>query len=66
MAGLELDVEDAVELADRIRASGVIVRATAQKLVLSPPLVIEEDELDRIVEVIGHELASTPTKAAAA
>jgi PLP-dependent transaminase len=65
MAALELDVEDAVELADRIRAAGVIVRATAQKLVLSPPLVISEDDLDRIVEVIGEELAKTPAKAAA-
>jgi beta-alanine--pyruvate transaminase len=65
MAGLELDVDDAGELADRIRAAGVIVRATGQKLVLSPPLVIEEDDLDRIVEVIGQELALTPAKAAA-
>jgi PLP-dependent transaminase len=65
MAGLELDVADAGELADRIRAAGVIVRATGQKLVLSPPLVIEEADLDRIVEVIGEELARTPVGAAA-
>jgi adenosylmethionine-8-amino-7-oxononanoate aminotransferase len=65
MAGLELDVDDAGELADRIRAAGVIVRATGQRLVLSPPLVIEEDDLDRLVEVIGQELARTPAKAAA-
>jgi len=65
MAGLELDVDDAGELADRIRAAGVIVRATGQKLVLSPPLVIEEHDLDRLVEVIGQELAHTPAKAAA-
>jgi adenosylmethionine-8-amino-7-oxononanoate aminotransferase len=65
MAGLELDVDDAGELADRIRAGGVIVRATGQKLVLSPPLVIEEDDLDRVVEVIGRELAATPARAAA-
>ena len=64
-AGLELDVDDALELADRIRAAGVIVRATGQKLVLSPPLVIEEDDLDRVVEVIGQELARTPAKAVA-
>jgi PLP-dependent transaminase len=65
MAGLELDVEDAAELADRIRAGGVIVRATGQKLVLSPPLVIEERDLDRLIEVIGEELARTPAKAVA-
>ena len=65
MAGLELDVTDAAELSDRVRAAGVIVRATGQKLVLSPPLVIEESDLDRIVEVLGNELAATPAAAAA-
>lgn len=65
MAGLELDLQDAGELADRIRAAGVIVRATGQKLVLSPPLVIAEDDLDRVVDVIGSELARTPARAAA-
>jgi putrescine aminotransferase len=64
MAGLELQVEDALELADRIRAAGVIVRATGQKLVMSPPLVIEEAEIDKIVDVLGKELPAT--KAAAA
>jgi putrescine aminotransferase len=59
MAGLELDVEDATELSERIRAAGVIVRATGQKLVMSPPLVIEEDEIDTIVDVLGTELAKT-------
>jgi len=65
MAGLELDLDDAGELADRIRAAGVIVRATGQKLVLSPPLVISDDELDRVVEGIGNELARTPARAVA-
>jgi PLP-dependent transaminase len=65
MAGLELDLDDAAELADRIRAAGVIVRATQQKLVLSPPLVITDEELDRVIEVIGTELARTPAKAIA-
>jgi putrescine aminotransferase len=60
MAGLELQVEDAAELADRIRRAGVIVRATGQKLVMSPPLVIEREELDTLVEVLGNELAATP------
>lgn len=59
-AGLELDVPDAGELADRVREAGVIVRATGRKLVMSPPLTIEESDLDRIVEVLGHELARTP------
>jgi putrescine aminotransferase len=58
MGGLELAV-DAGELADRVRAGGVIVRATGQKVVLSPPLVIEREEIDTIVEVLGRELAAT-------
>jgi adenosylmethionine-8-amino-7-oxononanoate aminotransferase len=65
MAGLELDVEDAIELAQRIRAAGVIVRATGQKLVMSPPLVIEEKDLDKIVEVLAQELARTRAAAPA-
>jgi putrescine aminotransferase len=64
MAGLELLVDDAAELAERIRRAGVIVRASGRKLVLSPPLVIEREQLDRVVEVIGRELAATPALAA--
>ena len=64
MAGLELAVDDAAELSDRVRQAGVIVRATGQKLVLSPPLVIERDQIDQIVEVLGRELAATEAVAA--
>jgi PLP-dependent transaminase len=60
MAGLELLVEDAGELSDRIRERGVVIRATGQKIVMSPPLTIERDLLDRIVEVLRTELARTP------
>jgi putrescine aminotransferase len=60
MAGLELRVADAAELADRIRDAGVIVRATGQKLVMSPPLVIEREQLDTIADVLARELARTP------
>jgi adenosylmethionine-8-amino-7-oxononanoate aminotransferase len=35
------------------------VRATGQKLVMSPPLVIEEAEIDTIVDVLRTELAQT-------
>lgn len=65
MAGLELAVEDAAELSERIRRAGVIVRATGQKLVMSPPLVISEADLDRIVTVLHEQLAATPAAAAA-
>ena len=64
MAGLELNVEDAVELSDRIRRRGVIVRATGQKLVMSPPLVITREQIDTIVEVLEGELATTAALAA--
>jgi adenosylmethionine-8-amino-7-oxononanoate aminotransferase len=65
MAGLELLVEDAGELSDRIRDAGVIVRATGQKIVISPPLTIERGDLDRIVEVLAAELARTRALASA-
>jgi putrescine aminotransferase len=65
MAGLELLVEDAGELSDRIREAGVIVRATGQKLVMSPPLVIERGDLDTIVDVLHRELSRTPAAVAA-
>jgi adenosylmethionine-8-amino-7-oxononanoate aminotransferase len=32
--------------------------------VLSPPLVIERDQIDQIVEVLGRELAATEAVAA--
>jgi PLP-dependent transaminase len=65
MAGLELAVEDAADLSDRIRRAGVIVRATGQKLVMSPPLVIDEADVDRIVTVLQEQLAATPVAAVA-
>ena len=65
MAGLEINVEDAAELAERILDAGVIVRASGQKLVLSPPFVIEREQLDRIVAVLESELSRTPVAATA-
>jgi putrescine aminotransferase len=64
MAGLELNVEDATDLSDRVRRRGVIVRATGQKLVMSPPLVISREQLDTIVSVLEGELAATPAPVA--
>jgi adenosylmethionine-8-amino-7-oxononanoate aminotransferase len=60
MAGVELaEPADGAELAARIRDRGAIVRATGQKLVLSPPLVIEPEQVDRLAEIILSELAAT-------
>jgi PLP-dependent transaminase len=64
MAGIELNPPaDGAGLAARIRARGAIVRATGQKLVLSPPLVIEPGQVDRLAEIIVSELAETAVPA---
>jgi putrescine aminotransferase len=58
MLGIELvGVDDAVPLAARIREGGVIVRGSGSKIVMSPPLVIERDQLDRMAEAIEAELS---------
>ena len=57
MLGVELEADqDAAPVAAGARRNGVIVRASGQKIVLSPPLVLEEDQADRIVEVLLAEL----------
>ncbi len=59
MLGVELSegFTDASPVAAGARKAGVIVRATGQKVVMSPPLVIEREQCDRIAEVLGEELA---------
>jgi PLP-dependent transaminase len=57
MLGVELEGErDAGPVAAGARRRGVIVRASGQKIVLSPPLVLEPEQADRIVEVLLEEL----------
>ena len=56
MLGIELSEGDAAGVERGARKAGVIVRATGQKIVLSPPLVIEREQLDRIADVLGEEL----------
>ena len=36
--------------------AGVLVRSTGDTLAISPPLIIERDEIDRIFEVVGRAL----------
>jgi adenosylmethionine-8-amino-7-oxononanoate aminotransferase len=55
MLGIELREGDAAQIQAGARRRGVIVRATGQKIVLSPPLVIEPDQADRIVEALFAE-----------
>jgi PLP-dependent transaminase len=59
--GLMLAVEleeglDASPVAARALERGVVVRAAGEKLVMSPPLVIEPEQADRIVDTLLAEI----------
>jgi adenosylmethionine-8-amino-7-oxononanoate aminotransferase len=57
MLGVELAGDrDASPIAAGARRNGVIVRASGQRVVMSPPLVIEPEQADRIVDVLLAEL----------
>jgi putrescine aminotransferase len=56
MLGIELASGDAAAVQAGARRQGVIVRATGQKIVLSPPFVITDGQADRIVEVLADEV----------
>jgi PLP-dependent transaminase len=56
MLGIELKAGDASAIQAGCRRRGVIVRATGQKIVLSPPLVIERRHADRIADSLTAEL----------
>jgi adenosylmethionine-8-amino-7-oxononanoate aminotransferase len=58
MLGIELREGDATKVQAGARGRGVIVRATGQKIVLSPPLVIEREQADRVVEVLLAEIGA--------
>ena len=58
MLGVELAGDrDAAPVAARALEQGVVVRASGQKIVMSPPFVIEDAQADRIVDVLAAELA---------
>jgi PLP-dependent transaminase len=57
MLGVELAGGiDAGPVADGARRRGVIVRASGQKIVMSPPLVIETAQADRVCDALLAEL----------
>jgi PLP-dependent transaminase len=56
MLGIELEAGDASAVQAGCRERGVIVRATGQKIVLSPPFVIEHQHLDHIADSLAAEL----------
>jgi adenosylmethionine-8-amino-7-oxononanoate aminotransferase len=61
MLGVELAGDrDAAPVAAGALEQGVVVRASGQKIVMSPPFVIEEQHADRIVDVLAAELAKLP------
>jgi PLP-dependent transaminase len=56
MLGIELSSGDAAQVSAGARARGAIVRATGQKIVMSPPLVIEDDQADRLADAVIAEV----------
>ena len=59
MLGVELAADrDSGPVARAALGKGVVVRASGQKIVMSPPLVISEEDADRIVDVLLGELAA--------
>jgi adenosylmethionine-8-amino-7-oxononanoate aminotransferase len=59
MLGVELAADrESGPVAQAALRKGVVVRASGQKIVMSPPLVISRDDSDRIVDVLLEELAA--------
>jgi len=57
MLGVELEEGlDAAPVAARALERGVVVRASGQKIVMSPPLVIETEQADRVVDTLLEAL----------
>jgi len=56
MLGIELETPVAGQIAAGTLGRGVIVRATGQKIVMSPPLVIERGQIDQVAAAISKEL----------
>jgi adenosylmethionine-8-amino-7-oxononanoate aminotransferase len=61
MLGVELAGDrDAAPVAVGALAQGVVVRASGQKIVMSPPFVIEDEQADRVIDVLTEELRKLP------
>ena len=56
MWAVEFVSTDAERLARAIRQRGVIVRGMLDRIVISPPFVITEAEVDRLLEVVAAEV----------
>ena len=55
MLGVELD-QAAAAVQTGARAQGVLVRASGNNIVISPPLVITEEQVDRLAEVLLEQV----------
>ena len=61
MLGVELAGDrDAAPVAAGALREGVVVRASGQKIVMSPPFVIEDEQADRVIDVVTEELRKLP------
>jgi adenosylmethionine-8-amino-7-oxononanoate aminotransferase len=61
MLGVELAGDrDAAPVAAGALRDGVVLRASGQKVVMSPPFVLDEQQADRIVDVLTAELRKLP------
>jgi len=56
MIGIQLAEGDTAAVQSGARAQGVIARGTGTNIVLSPPLVITDQQVDRIIEVVSDQV----------
>ncbi|MFD9959788.1 aspartate aminotransferase family protein [Amycolatopsis sp. NPDC058986] len=58
MHGIEFDGVPTASVQSGCRADGVVVRASGASIVLSPPLVITEEQLDTLADVLCRHVAA--------
>ncbi|MFC9359209.1 aspartate aminotransferase family protein [Rhodococcus sp. NPDC057014] len=56
LIGIEFATGDTASVQAGARANGVIVRASGNTIVMSPPLVISEADVDRIIAVVTEQV----------
>jgi putrescine aminotransferase len=56
LIGIQFTEGDTASVQSGSRAQGVIARASGQNIVLSPPLVITDAQVDRLIEVVSDEV----------
>ncbi|WP_028922267.1 aspartate aminotransferase family protein [Pseudonocardia acaciae] len=62
MLGVELTGVEAMPVQDGARADGVIVRASGSNIVLSPPLVITDEDIDVLADVLAKHVTAVGSK----